>query len=253
MPKRNFLKLIFLFFLGFLGLIIFLLNFPEDESKYSEIKGAESKMTNKTALIVGATGVVGREIVKQLLEDKDYEKITIWVRKSPEIKHPKLEIKQINFEEINKIPPENFAEIFCALGTTIKQAGSQEAFLKVDFEYVKQLALWGKKAGVKRFLLVSAPNASEKSKFFYFRVKAKAENAVIEQNYETTQIFAPPLIKGERKDKRIMEKLMVNFYELFPKSWFKNYPMTGEDIAKEMIKAAKIAEKGVKFYRLKVK
>ena len=124
--------------------------------------------------------------------------------------------------------------------------------MKVDVEYVKELAVWGKRLNSKRFLLVSAPNASENSMFFYFRAKAMAENAVIAQKYETTQIFAPPLIKGKRKDNRVMEKVMIGFYELFPKSWFDNYPMSGNEIAKEIVKAARYDTKGVKFYRLKV-
>ncbi|MBP3223878.1 MAG: NAD(P)H-binding protein [Campylobacter sp.] len=205
----------------------------------------------KKALIVGATGVVGREILNELLSDESYDKITIWVRRDPEISHPKLTTKVINFDEISQISPEFFDEIFCALGTTMKIAGSKEAFLKVDVEYVKNTAIWGKMGGAKRFLLVSAPNADENSMFFYFRAKAMAEKAVIAQNYETTQIFAPPLIKGERKDKRIMEKFMIGFYELFPKSWFDNYPMSGKEIAKQIVKAAKMGEKGVKFYRLR--
>nr|MBP3724690.1 NAD(P)H-binding protein [Campylobacter sp.] len=208
---------------------------------------------NKKALIVGATGVVGREILNELLRDESYDEITIWVRKDSGISHPKLQTKIINFDEISQIEPKYFDEIFCALGTTMKQAGSKEAFLKVDVEYVEQTAIWGKKNGAKRFLLVSAPNADENSMFFYFRAKAMAEKAVIAQNYETTQIFAPPLIKGERKDKRTMEKIMINFYELFPKSWFDNYPMSGKEIAKQIVKAAKTSEKGVKFYRLRAR
>ena len=222
--------------------------------KYSQISNeSENQMSNKKALIVGATGVVGREILNELLRDESYDNITIWVRRDPGISHPKLTTKVINFDEISQIKSEKFDEIFCALGTTMKQAGSKEAFLKVDVEYVEQTAIWGKKNGAKRFLLVSAPNASENSMFFYFRAKAMAQNAVIAQNYETTQIFAPPLIKGERKDKRTMEKIMINFYELFLKSWFDNYPMSGKEIAQQIVKAAKTSEKGVKFYRLRAR
>lgn len=224
-----------------------------DKNKFSQILSESEKKMNKKALIVGATGVVGREILNELLRDESYDEITIWVRRDPGISHPKLQTKIINFDEISQIEPKYFDEIFCALGTTMKQAGSKEAFLKVDVEYVEQTAIWGKKNGAKRFLLVSAPNAGENSMFFYFRAKAMAQNAVIAQNYETTQIFAPPLIKGERKDKRTMEKIMINFYELFPKSWFDNYPMSGKEIAKQIVKATKMSEKGVKFYRLRAK
>ena len=224
-----------------------------DKNKFSQILSESEKKMNKKALIVGATGVVGREILNELLRDESYDEITIWVRKDPGISHSKLQSKIIKFDEILQIPSENFDEIFCALGTTMKQAGSKEAFWKVDVEYVQNLAIWGKKSRAKRFLLVSAPNADEKSMFFYFRAKGAAQNAVIAQNYETTQIFVPPLIKGERKDNRTMEKLMIGFYELFPKSWFDNYPMSGEQIAEQIIKATKMSEKGVKFYRLRAK
>ncbi|MBE2984969.1 NAD(P)H-binding protein [Campylobacter sp. RM9344] len=207
--------------------------------------------TTKIALVVGATGVVGREIVAKLLADESYEKVIVWVRRELNFTHEKLEVRLVNFDEISAIPHEKVDEVFCALGTTMKQAGSKEAFLKVDVEYVKESAKWAKNAGAGRFLLVSAQGADKNSWFFYNRTKAQAQDAVIEQNFAVTQIFAPPIIKGERKDERTGEKFSIWLFELFPKSWFSAYPMTGKEIAQKIVEATKLDVQGVKFYTLR--
>lgn len=207
----------------------------------------------KTALVVGATGVVGREITAKILEDKSYKKVIVWVRKELNFTHEKLKVRVINFDEIQSIACEKVDEIFCALGTTIKQAKSRQNFLKVDVEYVKQVAKWGKNAGARRFLLLSARGASENSLFFYNRAKAKAQNAVIEQGFEATQIFALPLIKGERADKRVGETFGIRLLELFSKSWFDMYPMSGKEIAECILRAAKNDVNGVKIYKITAK
>ena len=90
----------------------------------------------KSALVLGATGVVGRELVRELCESPGYDEVEVWARREIGFCHPKLHARIIDFEGISDIAPHKFDEIFCALGTTMKQAGSREAFLRVDVDYV---------------------------------------------------------------------------------------------------------------------
>ncbi|WP_298788050.1 NAD(P)H-binding protein, partial [uncultured Campylobacter sp.] len=120
----------------------------------------------KSALVLGATGVVGRELVRELCDSPDYDEVEAWVRREIGFCHPKLRAQVIDFEGISDIAPHKFYEIFCALGTTMKQASSREAFLRVDVDYVYAAAKWGKAAGVRRFVLVSSLGASEGSPNF---------------------------------------------------------------------------------------
>lgn len=207
-------------------------------------------MQHKTALVVGATGIVGRELVKQLCNNISYKKIVVWVRHSITFNHPKLDIKIIDFERIAEIPIEAIDEIYCALGTTMKQAGSKSQFLKVDVEYPTAIGEWGQKAGVSSFLLVSAPNASVNSTLFYLRAKGLAEKELIEMPWQTLMIFHPPLISGKRSDRRFIEQLSINFLKILPKNWFKTIqPMSGKAIAEAMIFTAQAPPFGVTFYR----
>ena len=106
----------------------------------------------KTALVVGATGAVGRELVRQMCEMRpDYGRVIAWVRKPLNYRHAKLFVEEIDFDHMDALPPEQVHDIYCALGTTLKQAGSEEAFLQVDVEYPKALAQWGRKAGARCF------------------------------------------------------------------------------------------------------
>ncbi|WP_298790305.1 NAD-dependent epimerase/dehydratase family protein [uncultured Campylobacter sp.] len=98
----------------------------------------------KSALVLGATGVVGRELVRELCEGPGYDEVEAWVRREIGFCHPKLRARIIDFEGISDIVPHKFDEFFCALGTTMKQAGSREAFLRVDVDYVYAAAKWGK-------------------------------------------------------------------------------------------------------------
>lgn len=170
----------------------------------------------KSALVLGATGVVGRELVRELCESRGYDEVEAWARREIGFCHPKLRARIIDFEGISDIAPHKFDEIFCALGTTMKQAGSREAFLRVDVDYVYAAAKWGKAAGVRRFVLVSSPGANEDSLSFYLRAKGRIERRVSELGFEDFQIAHLPLILGERSDARLLERLAVVLFKLLP-------------------------------------
>lgn len=170
----------------------------------------------KSALVLGATGVVGRELVRELCDSPDYDEVEAWVRREIGFSHPKFRARIIDFEGISDIAPHKFDEIFCALGTTMKQAGSREAFLRVDVDYVYAAAKWGKAAGVRRFVLVSSPGASEDSLSFYLRAKGQIERRVSELGFDSLQIVRPPLILGERSDARPLERFAAAVFKLLP-------------------------------------
>ena len=168
----------------------------------------------KSALVLGATGVVGRELVRELCESPGYDEVEVWVRREIGFCHPKFHVRIIDFEGISDIAPHKFDEIFCALGMTMKQAGSREAFLRVDVDYVYAAAKWGKAAGARRFVLVSSPGASEGSPSFYLHAKGQIERRMSELGFDSLQIVRSPLILGERSDIRPLERLAVVLFKL---------------------------------------
>lgn len=203
----------------------------------------------KTALVVGATGAVGSELVKQLCEHENYAKLIVLARKELKISHEKLEVKIVNFDEISNLPSLFVDEVFCALGTTIKQAGSKERFKKVDFHYTIKIATWAKNGGTKRFVLVSSNGADKNSKFFYLRVKGEVENKIRELNFDSFHVARLPLIDAKRDEFRLGERFAVWLFKFIPKSIFKaHHPMTPFNIAKAVIKAAQSDQIGMQIY-----
>ena len=128
----------------------------------------------KTALLVGATGLVGGFVLEQLLEDAYYDSVVVLSRKSLQLQHAKLKEVLVNFDQLENYTNDIKADVvFCCLGTTIKAAGSQEAFKKVDFEYPLRVAEIAKQNGASAFLIVTALGAAKSSIIFYNRVKGE--------------------------------------------------------------------------------
>lgn len=203
----------------------------------------------KTALVVGATGAVGREIVRGLCENENYDKIIVWARRELNFSHEKLETQIINFDEIKDIRPCEIDEIFCALGTTMKQAGSRGQFYKVDVSYPVNIAKWGIASGARRFALISSQGADERSRFFYLRAKGKAEKKIAALGFKSVQIARLPAIKSEREQVRMGELFTIWLFGLLPKFILTNYrPMSAKDIATAVIAAAQTDAKGVQIY-----
>ncbi len=162
---------------------------------------------SRTALVAGATGLTGKHLLEFLLADERYATVHALVRKATLPTHPKLSQGVVDFESLPKLPKADDA--FCCLGTTIKKAGSQAAFRKVDFDYVLKFATAAKAAGAKRFLVVSALGAYAKSAVFYNRVKGEMENALKPMNFESLHIFRPSFLLGERTEARVGERLGI--------------------------------------------
>lgn len=147
------------------------------------------------------------------------------------------------------MPPHEIDEIFCALGTTMKQAGSRGQFYKVDVSYPVNIAKWGIASGARRFALISSQGADERSRFFYLRAKGKAEKKIAALDYESLQIARLPAIKSEREQVRIGELFTIWLFGLLPKFILTNYrPMSAKDIAAAVIAAMQTDAKGVQIY-----
>ncbi len=206
-------------------------------------------MEKRNALIAGASGLVGSSLLTHLLADDQYEKIVTITRKLIDTMHPKLIQQPLDFDFIESLKLDiQVDDVFCALGTTIKTAGSQDAFYKVDFTYVVNLAKWCASNGVQRLLIVSAMGANSKSGIFYNRVKGEMETAVGQLNILQTGIFRPSLLMGVRKEKRGGEKIaqavMGTLGFLFAGPLLKYKGIHADVVAKAMIKSAKKELKG---------
>ena len=165
----------------------------------------------RTALIAGASGLVGGHVLARLLASPDYVRVIAVTRKRLALEHPKLTQIVTPLDAVESAVAELGARVddaFCALGTTIKIAGSQAQFRRVDFDYVVGFARAAKAAGAKRFQLVSAIGASAGSAIFYSRVKGEAEDAISAIGFAALNIFRPGMLIGARAEPRPLEGIV---------------------------------------------
>lgn len=202
-------------------------------------------MNKKTAVIVGASGMVGHELTLQLLEDERYKKVVVLVRKPLAIDHEKLEERRYDFDWPNADLVIG-DELFCCLGTTIKAAGSQTAFRKVDYDYVLETAKIALANGTKKMAMISSMGADEDSKVFYSRIKGEIEAALQELNYEACYILRPSLLMGARNELRMGElvgKLAMTAFSFAIPNKYKG--IESKQVAKAMIGAMNSEKTGV--------
>lgn len=203
--------------------------------------------SSKTALLVGATGLVGNSLLFQLLNDSHYAKVITLVRRRMNLKHAKLEERIVDFDQLN-LSDCQADDVFCCLGTTIRQAGSQEAFRKVDFEYPLRVAQLAKQAGAKQFVMVTALGSDAQSGIFYNRVKGEVEKAITAVGFDTLHICRPSLLLGTRKESRFGEGIGKVFAWLlgpFMLGSLKKYKgIQGSQVAAAMLAFAKTTQPG---------
>jgi len=163
------------------------------------------------AVIVGATGLVGRELVRLLLNNKNYSKVTVIARKRLSVVHPRLEQQLISFDELHECPKEWFedADVFCTLGTTIKKAKTKEMFRRVDHDYVIEVGKLVVRHQARKLIVVTAMGANEQSMFFYNKVKGQTERDLQELKLPQLIIVRPSLIIGDRHEFRFGEAMAV--------------------------------------------
>jgi uncharacterized protein YbjT (DUF2867 family) len=210
-------------------------------------------VTTRTAALVGATGLVGSSCLQHLLHDPSYNEVRAIVRRPIPVEHPKLKVIRIDFDRLSALEDVLGADdLFCCLGTTIKKAGSREAFRKVDFDYpVIAATVAAKREGIQ-FLLVSSLGANPGSRVFYNRVKGEVEQAISGLPFAAVHIFRPSMLLGDRAEFRPAEKagatLMTSLSFLMVGKWKKYRAIEADVVARAMVYAAGQGKSGLNMY-----
>lgn len=209
---------------------------------------------SRTALLAGATGLIGGHCLEALLASPLYDRVRVVARRAPAITHPKLEVIVTEFDKLGTCSARIDADdVFCCLGTTIARAGSLEAFVRVDRDYPVELARLAKTNGASQFLLISSVGADVKSPNYYLRTKGEAEAAITEMGYDALQILRPSLLLGERAEFRWKEKFAEPFARLFSFAMVgpleKYRAIEGSMVARAMVAIASEGQSGVHIHQ----
>jgi uncharacterized protein YbjT (DUF2867 family) len=200
------------------------------------------------AVIAGCTGLTGSKILHLLMEDPSFSRVIALTRRPLDFEHPKVDVRIIeDFENIaNTLSIPAGATFFCALGTTLKTAGSRPAFRSVDFDAVVQLGLLAKKSEAKSFLVVSATGANPDSQIFYNQVKGETEQALGSLSIPSTVILRPGLLIGDRRESRPAERIGIIIAQAMPGRWIRRFATNVDALARRMVKEAKDPAPGVR-------
>lgn len=192
----------------------------------------------KTAIVLGATGVVGRELVRQLAIQPDIDKVVSLTRRPVSYSNAKVDNQVVNFDNLQGSSQWFKGDLlFSALGTTLKQAGSIDAQRKVDVDYQYHAAEIAAHQGVSHYLLVSSSGANAQSRSAYLKMKGELEQRVQQLPFNRISIVQPSLLLGERTDFRLGERLAATILPLMCRlpPLAKYRPITGAQVAKAMI------------------
>lgn len=207
---------------------------------------------NMKALIIGATGATGKDLVNQLLDDKDFEEVNIFVRKPIEIQNDKLKVHVVDFEKPEQWKDEVKGDVaFSCLGTTLKAAGSKEAQRKVDFDYQYEFAKAAKENSVDDYILVSSYGANPKSKIFYSRMKGELEEAVKQLHFGKITIFKPGMLERKDSDRpgEVLGSRIIKFANRLGLLESQK-PLPTTILAKAMVNSSKIKSNGYSSIKL---
>lgn len=212
-------------------------------------------MRNKTATLIGATGLIGSQLLDLLQDDSAFSEIKILVRRPIKIDNPKVKVSIIDFSDEESFQSEisGSSVVFCAIGTTNKKTkGDKNEYRKIDYNIPVTAAKLSLKTGCKQFVLVSSYGANSKSNNFYTKLKGEVEDTLSSLNIPSLSIFRPSLLLGKRQEFRfgeIIATLLMN-----PLSFLlptKIRPIKAYDVAKSMLEASKADTKGTKIYHYK--
>jgi uncharacterized protein YbjT (DUF2867 family) len=215
-------------------------------------------MQQLTALVLGATGLIGEQLVKQLLADAAFSKVRILVRRPVDLSNPKLEVEIVDFSNLadyrKKIGTGDC--IFCCIGTTqSKVKGDRNEYRRVDFDIPVNAAVMGKDAGFTSYLLVSAVGANSSASNFYLKLKGEVEEKIASVEYQAFHAFRPSILFGKRTEFRFGELigkgLMKAISVLFVGGAAKYKGIEGAVVARSMIAAAKLTTKGMFIHHYK--
>ncbi len=202
-------------------------------------------MSSAVALVAGATGLVGEALVRDLARDPAWSEVRALTRRpSSQPAGSTVVTVPVDYDQLASLPGWARADhVFCALGTTMRQAGSREAFRRVDFEYPLGLARAAHVQGARHFLLVSSVGASATSRVFYSRVKGEIEDAIVALGFRSVTIARPSFLVGQRADPRPGESLGIALARLAPGRW---RPVEATRVARALVNAAKANLPGVR-------
>lgn len=196
----------------------------------------------RTALLAGATGLVGGHLLRHLLADDTWDRVVSIGRRETDVRHDKLEQVVTTLAEIPDLPAVD--DVFSALGTTIKKAGSQEAFSAIDHDAVVAVAEAAKEAGAQSILHVTAMGANARSRVFYNRVKGQTERDVASVGIPSTVAFRPSIIDGDRPESRPGEQVGLVVMRALAPVLGRFRPTRAEDVALAMLHLAKVPPVG---------
>jgi len=211
--------------------------------------------TSQTAVIFGATGVVGGHCLDRLLGDPAYSRVITIGRRAADRQHDKLQEITCELDRLSGISASAVGSIdaaFCCLGSTQAKAGSREAFRQFDADYPIWAAHFAKRHGASRFLIVTALGADPRSRIFYNRVKGEAEVGVIASGVDSISIFRPSLLLGGRRELRWKEELgapvlrALSVLMVGPARKFR--PIAAETVARAMVAASNAPVRGTTIY-----
>lgn len=207
-------------------------------------------MNGKTALLAGASGLIGSQLLPLLLASDRYSRVVVIGRKNIPLSHPKLESHVVDFNSLaNAGATLKCDDVYCCLGTTMKQAGSKDAFRKVDHDYPLVLAQLTRDYGAKQFSLVSAMGANRDSSIFYNQVKGQVEDSISAIGFASIHIYRPSLLLGPRKGRRAGEIVGGILGRLFLFATPKRYrPIKSDKVARAMLSYASREEDGIYFH-----
>tara|TARA_B100000131_G_C17968429_1_gene553399 strand:- start:144 stop:791 length:648 start_codon:yes stop_codon:yes gene_type:complete len=207
------------------------------------------------ALVLGATGATGRELVKLLLEDSNFMQVSIFVRSKIDIDHEKLIIHKIDFTRLNEYNNLIKGDIlFSALGTTKKEAGGKKEQFLVDYTYQYEFAKMASQNGVNHYSLISSIGADKNSFFFYPKIKGALESSIKSLGFNKIHIFQPPSLIRQSELIRSGERYSIKFLHVINKlGFFKSFkPILVKDLAKKIIKESLLNQiEGVVVYKSK--
>jgi len=212
-------------------------------------------MNGRTAIVLVATGIIGPSLVKQLLADDTFSTVRVLVRKPISIQHPKLEVYITNFSDYegyrNNLGTGDC--IFSCIGTTNANVkGDKLLYRSIDFDIPVNAARFGKDAGFKQFLLVSAIGADARSRIFYSRLKGEVEEMIAGYKFSALHIFRPSFLIGRKENKRTGENILTNLFRIFSFLIPSKYKaINGSVVAKAMLQAAKEEKQGLHIYGYK--
>lgn len=211
-------------------------------------------MSEKTATLIGATGMIGTYLLELLLRDDYFSTVRIIVRRPYPKTDPKLEVKLVDFADAEslKLALEGSDAVFCCIGTTQKNVkGDKALYRKIDFDIPVKIARFAKEAGCEKFIIITSVGADSHSKTFYLKLKGEVEEAIEATGIRSVHLMQPSMLLGDRNEHRAGEQLLQGSMKLISRllmgSFRKFRAIAGKTVARAMLNAAKKEEPG--FFR----